>query len=135
MRATAITICDLTQIDLTINETAAPGRAWDLGGDVADNILAANPHADKFGNTGVWSFVEGPTRSIGNLKVSDSAIPLDSVLGRWRAIATDPARQADAAKLAVKPSSCCCAGLSRPTKNRSPTEPSTTTWFPPTASC
>src|SRR5262249_41647116 len=43
-------ICDLTLVELTITETGDKGRAWDLAADVADNILEANPHADKLGN-------------------------------------------------------------------------------------
>ena len=51
-------ICDLTAVDLTITELADKKRSWDLGRDVADNILEANPHADKHGNKEVWQFAK-----------------------------------------------------------------------------
>jgi mono/diheme cytochrome c family protein len=98
--------CDLTQIDLTIAESAGgsparlAGPTWDLAADVADNVQDANPHADRLGNAGVWSFVEGATRPIGNLQYSDTAIPDGSVLARWKVAARNPARQAEAGKLA-----------------------------------
>src|SRR5262249_49080684 len=47
--------CDLTEITLTISETDKPNRTWDLAGDVADNVLDGNPHADRLGNKEVWS--------------------------------------------------------------------------------
>jgi hypothetical protein len=31
-------------------------RDWDLGEDVASNILASNPHADRFGEADIWTF-------------------------------------------------------------------------------
>jgi hypothetical protein len=42
--------CDLTEIALTIAESEKPARVWDLAADIADTVLAANPHADKHGN-------------------------------------------------------------------------------------
>ena len=90
--------CDLTDISLNITQTDAPGQRWDLAGDVADRVLAGNPHADKYGNADAWSFVKGPTRSV----TAEPApiVPIDSVLGRWRAAALDPARHDEASKLA-----------------------------------
>ena len=58
-------VCDLTEIALTITETDKPSRTWDLATDIADTVLAGNPHADSHGNAAVWSFVYGPTRPIG----------------------------------------------------------------------
>jgi hypothetical protein len=46
---------DITNIELTITRLDAPGQ-WDLTGDVVDNLLAGNPHADRQGNPAVWSF-------------------------------------------------------------------------------
>ncbi|MDB5300820.1 MAG: hypothetical protein JWO87_2483, partial [Phycisphaerales bacterium] len=91
--------CDLTEITLTVTEADKPARTWDLAGDVADDVLAGNPHADQLGNKEVWSFVKGPSRPVGK-SAPDAVIPADSVLGRWREAASDPARQAEAGKLA-----------------------------------
>lgn len=92
-------VCDLTEIALTVTEIEKPGRVWDLAADVADTVLAGNPHADKLGNKDVWSFVEGPSRPAGR---AGPVVPPESVLGRWRAAAADPARQAEAAELAER---------------------------------
>ena len=92
--------CDLTEIALTVNEVGASGRTWDLAGDVANNILDGNPHADKLGNQGVWSFVKGPTRPVGAGAALLTQIPANSVLGRWRDAAVDPKRRAEADRLA-----------------------------------
>ncbi len=73
--------CDLTAVDLTLNDGK---REWNLWKDVAPQILAGNPHADSFGNAGVWHFFSEPT--------SDGkgyGIPVDSCLAKWQA-ATDP---------------------------------------------
>src|SRR5262249_59986264 len=60
-------VCDLTEVALTLAEKDRPGRSWDLAGDVADNVLDGNPHADRMGNKGVWSFVRGPANAPGRL--------------------------------------------------------------------
>ena len=50
--------CDTTVVDLTI--TLADGsKAWNLAGDVVGDPHQngkGNPHADRFGNAGVWPF-------------------------------------------------------------------------------
>ena len=92
--------CDLTQIALTVEESARPGRTWDLAGDVADTVLAGNPHADRYGNREVWSFVKGPSGPLG--KATDLVIPSGSILDHWREAAADPTRQSDAVKLAQR---------------------------------
>ncbi len=92
--------CDLTEIALTVTEADKPGRVWDLAGDVADNILDGNPHADKLGNKDTWSFVLGPAKPRGAALASGSKIPANSLLARWREAATDPARRAEAGKIA-----------------------------------
>ncbi|MGL4551499.1 MAG: DUF1592 domain-containing protein [Gemmataceae bacterium] len=85
-------VCDLTEVALTL---ANGTRTWDLAADVADTVLAGNPHADRHGNADAWSFVRGPSKG-----VSTPLIHPDSALGRWRRIAADPARRAEAAELA-----------------------------------
>ena len=91
-------VCDMTGLAFSIAETDKPQRKWDLGKDVADSILEGNPHADSHGNKAVWSFVRGA--SIPGNAVAGPLVPADSVLGQWKAIALDPVKRADAAKLA-----------------------------------
>ena len=71
--------CDLTRIDLTVSEQAAPKRVWSLSGDCADNISAGNPHADRFDNNAVWHFYTD------TIKTGDKqpTIPPNSLLARW----------------------------------------------------
>ena len=83
--------CDTTGVALIISEAAGKKQVWDLAANVAGTILEANPH-------GVWTFVRGPARGA----VSDLVIPAGSVLDRWRVAARDPARKADADKLATE---------------------------------
>ncbi|MFM7322041.1 MAG: DUF1592 domain-containing protein, partial [Armatimonadota bacterium] len=73
--------CDLTQVECTIRQLEG-GRRWTLDGDVADSILAGNPHAGSAGDPAVWSFVSGPARAVaaGSL----SLIPPGSVLAHWQ---------------------------------------------------
>lgn len=91
--------CDMTEIAFSITEAGKPERRWDLAKDVADSILDGNPHADSLGNKDVWSFVRGASVP-GAVGKSGPIIPSDSVLGRWRSIALDPAKRDEAAKLA-----------------------------------
>src|SRR5262249_54079735 len=72
--------CDLTQVSLTVSESARAGRVWDLAADVADTVQDGNPHADKHGNKEVWSFVRGPAKAPAKTPVF-ATIPADSVLG------------------------------------------------------
>src|SRR5262249_41517439 len=84
--------------NLTIGEAVKKGRIWDLSADVADTVQAGNPHADKLGNKEAWSFVRGPARTPGK---GLGVIPTHSILGQWRMAAMDPARRANADKLAA----------------------------------
>lgn len=77
--------CDLTAVDLDL---AATDHRWNLAADICPDILAGNPHADRFGNADVWHFYsEQDSGSSG-----DSIIPAGSLLARWQA-ATDPTEQ------------------------------------------
>lgn len=92
--------CDLTEITLTLAETATPNRVWNLAADLADSILAGNPHADRHGHEGVWSFVLGPSRAV---KAARSAsVPPNSTLAKWREAAVDPKRSDEASELAKR---------------------------------
>jgi hypothetical protein len=91
---------DSTEVALTITEDGGGRRAWDLGKDVVADIQAGNPHADSHGNAEVWSFVRGAARKPKPADPVAAIVPGSSVLGQWRAAAADPARRAEAAKLA-----------------------------------
>lgn len=93
--------CDLTAIDLTI--TSDDGKqTWNLAADVSGSIGDGNPHADRFGNAGVWHFYTEPvTASEGG-----PTLPADSVLARWRSAANS----ADKSELAAAVQALLLAG-------------------------
>jgi hypothetical protein len=68
--------CDLTDVELTLR---SDGREWNLARDVAGDVLAGNPHADRHGNKDVWHFYTEP------VKETDAApvLPAGSLLARW----------------------------------------------------
>jgi hypothetical protein len=68
--------CDTTVIDLSITEVAGQNRKWDLTREVVADLHAGNPHADTFGNPGVWHFFDAG-RSI----VREA--PPGSLLAQW----------------------------------------------------
>jgi mono/diheme cytochrome c family protein len=109
--------CDMTQVGLTITETDNARRVWDLAADIADSVLAGNPHGDKHGNQAVWSFVRGPTRPVAPMASAGSVIP-GSILGRWREVAADHRRRAEAEKLATQVQAVLTGP--RPGKDRTP---------------
>lgn len=83
--------CDLTAVDLTVQETASANgspRLWNLGQDVSPDVLAGNPHADRFGHPDVWHFYTEPVRA----SETGPIIPDGSVLAKWLA-ASDPAER------------------------------------------
>jgi Protein of unknown function (DUF1592)/Protein of unknown function (DUF1588)/Protein of unknown function (DUF1587)/Protein of unknown function (DUF1585)/Protein of unknown function (DUF1595)/Planctomycete cytochrome C len=71
--------CDLTEIALKLS---GGGRTWDLAGDVTTDVLAGNPHADRFGNDHVWHFYAEPDKDD---VATDSVVPAGSLLARWQA--------------------------------------------------
>lgn len=91
-------VCDTTEIALAVTEADGAKRTWDLAADVADTILAGNPHADRRGHPGVWRFARGPAGS----SPAVSAVPADSALGRWRAAAMNPGRRGELPGLAAE---------------------------------
>ena len=91
---------DSTEVALTITEEGNGRRSWELGKDVVADIQAGNPHADSLGNAEVWGFVRGAARKPKPADPVAKIVPDNSVLGQWRAAAADPARRAEAAKLA-----------------------------------
>jgi len=73
--------CDLTAIELKLTSTGDGGRTWDLADDVSSNVLAGNPHADRFGNEGVWHFYTEPDKGGSE---TGPVIPAGSLLARWQ---------------------------------------------------
>jgi hypothetical protein len=107
--------CDLTEIGLTISNDNNPEQVWDLATDIVSNVLASNPHADKYGSADVWSFVRGPSSPTGG---STPVIPAKSILARWRATIANPANAADADQLATRAQSLLSGP--RPSKDKDP---------------
>jgi hypothetical protein len=71
--------CDLTEVNLRILKNGADERVWDLAGDVSPDVLAGNPHADRFGNSEVWNFYTETDSA-----ASDGTnVPAGSTLARW----------------------------------------------------
>jgi hypothetical protein len=56
-------VCDTTIVQLQIAEVGGRGRVWNLTKEVVDSVHAGNPHADAFGNVGVWRFYASTTPS------------------------------------------------------------------------
>ncbi len=80
--------CDLTDLELSVI-AAEDGREWSLTRDVADDVLAGNPHADRFGNPAVWHFYSEPVAGGG----SGPTLPANSLLARWLATDSEAARK------------------------------------------
>ncbi len=77
--------CDLTDVELVIASLGEPRREWSLTRDVSGDVLAGNPHADLFGNEGVWHFYTEP---VSGGSETGPVIPPESLLARWRAAST-----------------------------------------------
>jgi hypothetical protein len=73
--------CDLTDIELVLQSGGEGGREWSLTRDVSPDVLAGNPHADRFGNEGVWHFYTEPVSG----RETGPVIPAGSLLAKWQA--------------------------------------------------
>jgi hypothetical protein len=98
--------CDLTRVDLAVATEGDAVPQWQLSTDIANDVLAGNPHADRFGNAAVWHFFSEPEVAGAG---APAWIPGGSVLARWLAT-NDPEQRrrlgADlAALLAAAPAS------------------------------
>ena len=82
--------CDLTAVDLTITAKDQPSgeRVWDLAREVSGDVQAGNPHADGFGNTGVWHLYQEAEQG----DDGGQGIPAGSLLARWTT-SRDPAEK------------------------------------------
>ncbi len=69
--------CDLTAVDLSLTDGT---RTWDLAKEISPDILAGNPHADAFGNAGVWNFFIEPD-TVGGV---EAVLPAASLLTKWQ---------------------------------------------------
>ena len=90
--------CDLTRVDLAIVPDGAAEPAWQLAADVAGDLLAGNPHADRLGNAAVWHFFAEPEAAGAD---APAAVPAGSLLARWLAAADAGVRQQLAAEVAA----------------------------------
>lgn len=88
--------CDLTAVDLKLTSAGEQSREWDLAKDVSSDVLAGNPHADRFGNANVWHFYTEP--ETGNAS-QGTVIPTGSILARWLTATAPEERQKLAAEL------------------------------------
>jgi hypothetical protein len=73
--------CDLTALELKLTSVGDNGKTWNLAEDVSGDVLAGNPHADRFGNAGVWHFYTEPDKGGPVAPV----IPAGSLLAKWQA--------------------------------------------------
>lgn len=81
--------CDLTAVDLVLTSAEAAARVWDLARDVSPDIQAANPHADRLGNEGIWHFYTEPVTGA----ELGPVIPANSLLAQWQAAPGDEEKQ------------------------------------------
>ncbi len=72
--------CDLTDIELLLKSAGEGGREWNLTQDVSSNVQAGNPHADRFGNDGIWHFY---TEAVSGQETGP-VIPAGSLLAKWQ---------------------------------------------------
>lgn len=78
--------CDHTPVNLTLGDGT---REWDLAKDVAPDILAGNPHADRHGNARVWHFLsQSASGALAPATLTDS----QSLLSKWRQAANAAGR-------------------------------------------
>ena len=81
--------CDLTDIELTIQENRDGGALWSLARDTSSEVLAANPHADTLGHEGIWHFYTEPVSG----EEGGPIIPAGSLLARWQSAGTTEEKQ------------------------------------------
>ncbi len=74
--------CDTTMVELEISETSGKQRIWNLNQDVANDLLAGNPHADSFGTADIWHFLD--------LEHADLATTSSPAFALWIETATKP---------------------------------------------
>ncbi len=93
--------CDLTDIEFTITQmdtqvvaqATDTAKKWSLTEDVSPDILAGNPHADRFGNASVWNFYAEPIKAGED---SRAVIPTGSSLRAWLSLEPSTERKMQA---------------------------------------
>lgn len=75
--------CDLSSVRLSLAETVGKQRHWDVAADTSQDILAANPHADRFGNRGVWHFYKGEMQDVHAVDKGIARFPSGSLVHAW----------------------------------------------------
>ncbi|MFN3151493.1 DUF1592 domain-containing protein [Bremerella sp.] len=90
--------CDLTEINLTLRERGGESRTWDLAGDCADNLSAANPHADRHGHDQTWVFYSGAIDG----QPPASVLPRGSLLAQWQGADSEEAAKQLAQQIDAK---------------------------------
>ncbi|HJT35397.1 MAG TPA: DUF1592 domain-containing protein, partial [Pirellulales bacterium] len=88
--------CDLTAIDLKLIGSGDGSQVWNLADDVSPDVQAGNPHADRFGNPGVWNFFSEPDAAAGP---ADHVIPAGSLLAQWQMATNAETKQQLAGRL------------------------------------
>jgi len=73
--------CDLTALELVLTGSGPQPRTWNLIADLCDDLGAANPRADRFGNAGVWQFY---AEADVPLPAAERVIPAGSLLAQWQ---------------------------------------------------
>jgi hypothetical protein len=73
--------CDLTAVDLALTSSGENPRTWSLAEDVSPDVQAGNPHADRFGNLGVWHFYTEPDKGGSD---GGPMIEAGSLLAKWQ---------------------------------------------------
>ncbi|MBL9122603.1 MAG: DUF1587 domain-containing protein, partial [Planctomycetaceae bacterium] len=89
--------CDLTDVRLVLKSDGPEAREWALR-DVTEDILAGNPHADRFGHPEVWYFGTEPVSG----SDARTVVPAGSLLARWQAAPSGPEREKLAAELQAR---------------------------------
>ncbi len=87
--------CDLTAVDLTLASAGDGALQWDLAKDVSPDVTAANPHADRFGNEGVWHFYVEPDKG----GTAGPVVPAGSLIAKWQGSSSDEEKRSLAAEV------------------------------------
>ena len=89
--------CDLTEMNLSITEIQGEERSWTLAGDLSDDLLADNPHADRYSNPGVWHCYTGKMDTVSGVQGTMVSIPTGSLLHKWQ-VESDAAERTELAR-------------------------------------
>lgn len=90
--------CDLTEINLTLQEVGGESRSWNMATDCSSDLGTANPHADGYGHAETWVFYSGSIDG----QPPASVIPAGSLLAQWQAADSEETAQALAAQIHAK---------------------------------